>query len=50
MPVMRPVFFADPKDAVLRAEDQAFPAGGDLLVVPAGRERPEAAARASGAR
>ena len=33
-PVMRPVFFADPKDASLRAEEQAFLIGGDLLVVP----------------
>jgi alpha-glucosidase len=33
-PVMRPVFFADPKDASLRAEEQAFLVGSDLLVVP----------------
>jgi alpha-glucosidase len=33
-PVMRPVFFADPKDPALRAEDRAFLVGDDLLVVP----------------
>jgi len=39
-PVMRPVFFADPKDAVLRAEDRAFLIGDDLLVVPKWAEQP----------
>lgn len=34
MPIMRPVFFADPKDASLRSEEQAFLLGADLLVVP----------------
>jgi len=34
MPVMRPVFFADPADPVLRGEEQAFLLGPDLLVVP----------------
>lgn len=34
MPIMRPVFFADPTDAGLRAEEQAFLLGSDLLVVP----------------
>jgi alpha-glucosidase len=34
MPVMRPVFFADPKDADLRSEEGAFMLGGDLLVLP----------------
>lgn len=34
LPVMRPVFMSDPKDASLRAEEQAFLVGGDLLVVP----------------
>ena len=34
LPVMRPVFFADPKDAGLRAEQQAFLVGGDVLIVP----------------
>ncbi|SDS40169.1 TIM-barrel domain-containing protein [Opitutus sp. GAS368] len=33
-PVMRPVFFADPKDPALRAEDRVFLVGDDLLVVP----------------
>ncbi len=34
MPVMRPVFLADPKDPDLRAEDHAFLIGADVLVVP----------------
>lgn len=34
MPVVRPVFFADPADPVLRAEDDCFLVGSDLLVVP----------------
>ena len=34
MPMMRPVFFADPRDAALRAEDRAFLFGPDLLVAP----------------
>lgn len=34
LPIMRPVFFADPKDPALRSEEQAFLLGGDLLVVP----------------
>lgn len=34
MPVMRPVFMADPKDPALRSEDRAFLIGSDLLVVP----------------
>ncbi len=34
MPVMRPVFFADPRDTSLRSEDQAFLLGDNLLVVP----------------
>lgn len=41
MPVMRPVFFADPQDTGLRAEDQAFMLGGDLLVVPKWAENPK---------
>lgn len=40
MPMMRPVFFADPKDTSLRAEDQAFLLGDNLLVVPAWAEHP----------
>jgi len=42
MPVVRPVFFADPRDLALRAEDRAFLLGGDLLVscqVTPGRHR-----------
>lgn len=34
LPVMRPVFFADPKDPALRDEDHAFLLGSDLLVEP----------------
>lgn len=34
LPVMQPLFFADPKDLQLRKEDQAFLLGTDLLVVP----------------
>jgi alpha-glucosidase len=34
LPVMRPVFFADPDDSKLRAEDDAFLLGSDLLVIP----------------
>ena len=33
-PVMQPVFFADPADANLRKEEQAFLVGANLLVVP----------------
>ncbi|MFQ5599114.1 MAG: TIM-barrel domain-containing protein [Candidatus Krumholzibacteriia bacterium] len=33
LPVARPVFFADPTDPALRAEDDAFLLGSDLLVV-----------------
>ncbi|HYE62053.1 MAG TPA: TIM-barrel domain-containing protein [Phycisphaerales bacterium] len=33
LPVARPTFFADPKDAALRAEDDSFLIGGDVLVV-----------------
>jgi alpha-glucosidase len=34
MPVMQPVFFADPKDPTLRNEDESFLLGGEVLVVP----------------
>ncbi|HUC84036.1 MAG TPA: TIM-barrel domain-containing protein [Candidatus Acidoferrales bacterium] len=40
LPVMQPVFFADTQDLSLRAEDQAFLVGGDLLVVPAWAKSP----------
>lgn len=40
MPIMRPVFFADPKDALLRAEEQAFLIGENLLVVPEWAQNP----------
>lgn len=35
MPIMRPAFFADPKDLSLRAEEQYFLVGDNLMVVPA---------------
>jgi alpha-glucosidase len=34
LPVMRPVFFAEPANMKLRSEDSAFLLGSDLLVVP----------------
>ena len=34
MPVVRPLFFADPRDPELRAVDDAFLLGDDLLVAP----------------
>jgi alpha-glucosidase len=34
LPVWRPVFFADPADTSLRAEDHAFLIGADVLVEP----------------
>lgn len=40
MPIMRPVFFADPKDTLLRAEEQAFLIGENLLVVPEWAKNP----------
>lgn len=40
MPMMRPVFFADPADTSLRAEEQVFTLGADLLVVPAWADAP----------
>jgi alpha-glucosidase len=33
LPVARPLFFADPRDPALRAEDDAFLIGADVLVV-----------------
>ncbi len=35
VPVMRPLFLADPTDPALRREERAFLLGGDLLVQPA---------------
>lgn len=40
LPILRPVFFADPRDPNLRTEDQAFLVGDDLLVVPKWAEHP----------
>jgi alpha-glucosidase len=34
LPVMRPLFMADPKDMALRSNEQAFTLGRDLLVIP----------------
>lgn len=39
-PVMRPVFMADVKDLSLRAEQQAYLLGGDLLIVPRWADAP----------
>jgi alpha-glucosidase len=38
LPVMRPLFLADPGDPALRSEERAFMVGADLLVVPAWAE------------
>jgi len=40
MPVMRPVFLSDVHDRALRAEQQAFTLGSDLLVVPRWAKEP----------
>lgn len=40
MPIMRPAFFADPKDLSLRAEQEIFLIGDDILVIPAFAEKP----------
>jgi alpha-glucosidase len=40
-PIMQPVFFADPKAARLRQEQQAFMLGPDLLVVPPWATHPQ---------
>ena len=34
LPIMQPVFFADPDDEKLRTEDRAFLVGQDLMVIP----------------
>ncbi|MBP1650337.1 MAG: yicI 1 [Bacteroidetes bacterium] len=39
-PIMQPVFFDDPADARLRAEEQAFLLGEDLLVIPSFAQNP----------
>ena len=38
-PVMAPVFMADPADPEIRAEQQAFLLGTDILVIPAFAEK-----------
>ena len=40
LPVMEPVFFADPQDLRLRSEEQAFLLGDNILVIPAFAENP----------
>jgi len=40
MPVMQPLFFADPQDLSLREEDQAFLLGENLLVIPSWAKTP----------
>lgn len=41
VPVMQPVFFADPRDLALRGEEQAFLLGSDLLIVPRWAREPK---------
>jgi alpha-glucosidase len=40
LPVMRPVFMADPTDLKLRREENAFMIGADLLIVPRWADNP----------
>ncbi|WP_343690449.1 TIM-barrel domain-containing protein [Chitinophaga sp.] len=40
LPIMEPVFFNDPADSRLRAEEQAFLLGDDLLVIPSFAQNP----------
>ena len=40
IPIMQPVFFADPEDLTLRREEEAFLFGDKLLVVPKWAENP----------
>jgi len=40
MPVMRPLFFADPVDPPLRTEQRVFLLGSSLLVIPAWADNP----------
>jgi len=40
LPIMEPVFFSDPADSRLRAEEQAFLLGDDLLVIPSFAQNP----------
>ncbi len=40
MPIMRPVFFADPSNLSLRTEDQLFLLGKDLLIIPKWAKKP----------
>lgn len=40
VPIMRPVFFDDPKDERLRAEEQVFLLGKSLLVIPSFAKNP----------
>ena len=40
MPVMRPVFFAEPSNPALRKEDQVFLLGKDLLIIPKWAKNP----------
>jgi len=41
MPIMRPLFFADPDDPRLRDEQEAFLLGGNMMVVPRWSEDPD---------
>jgi alpha-glucosidase len=41
LPVMRPLFFADPADISLRMEDEAFLVGQDVMVIPKWAAKPQ---------
>jgi alpha-glucosidase len=41
LPIMRPIFFADITDLRLRAEDQAFLIGDDVMIIPKWAENPQ---------
>lgn len=40
IPIMQPLFFADPTNMALRAEQQAFLLGSDLMVIPSWAQNP----------
>lgn len=41
IPIMQPVFFADVTDLRLRAEDQAFLVGSDVMIIPKWAQNPQ---------
>jgi alpha-glucosidase len=40
LPIMRPVFMADPKDKKLRGEEEAFMWGDDMIIIPSWSKNP----------